>query len=51
MVKLRGGLEKLGYNGLLKNWYTWCNSMYMMESSSGNIKLKGVPRFPEAVLI
>lgn len=24
MIELRGGLGKLGYNGLLSNWYQWC---------------------------
>ena len=29
MVDMRGGLEHLGYNGLLKNWYYWCHPILM----------------------
>lgn len=36
MVDLRGGLENLGYNGLLKNWYHWCHSV-LMNSKNGAV--------------
>ncbi|KAL2075117.1 hypothetical protein VTL71DRAFT_59 [Oculimacula yallundae] len=46
MIEVRGGLDSLGYHGILKNWYQWCDRRAASESLRGTVYFKAITTLP-----
>ncbi len=51
MIELRGGLDVLGYGGVLKNWYQWCNMRLRSESARGTVMFKAISVLPGDITV